>query len=113
MGNPVGVKASQKRIRIRGLHALFFLVQHKAMLIERRVLLEDLDVHQQVFLFKQTVGFLDSAFQEPRVDRAFVDFKKRHVAVKDLVQQDDELDEVRIGLLPKRLFAAAKEVVEQ
>src|SRR5439155_23438 len=83
------------------------LVQHEAVLIERRVLFEGVDVHQQVFLFKQTVAFLDSAFQEPRVDRAFVDFKKRHVVIEDLVQKDDELEEVRIGLLPERLFAAA------
>ena len=50
---------------------------------------------------------------ELRVDRALVDVEERHVVVEHLVQQDDELDQVRVGLLPERFLAPAKEVVQE
>ena len=46
-----------------------------------------------------------------RVDGAFVDVEERDVAVDRLVQQDDELDDVRIGLLPEGLLPRPKRLV--
>ena len=46
-------------------------------------------------------------------DGAFVDIEQGDVVVGDLVQQDDELDEVRVGLLPERFLAFAEEIVQQ
>ena len=51
--------------------------------------------------------------QQGRIDRAFVDIEQGHVVVQRLVQQDDELDEVGVRLLPERLFALAEQVVQQ
>ena len=39
-----------------------------------------------------------------------VDLEERHVVVERLVQQDHELDQVRAGLLPERLLAAAEQI---
>ena len=36
-----------------------------------------------------------------------------HVSESDLVQNNDELDRVGVGLLPKRFFTLAKQVVEE
>ena len=47
------------------------------------------------------------------IDGAFVNIEQRHVVVEHLVQQDDELDQVRVGLLPERFLALAEEVVQQ
>ena len=58
-------------------------------------------------------GFLNPGFEQLGVDRAFVDIEQGHVVIGDLVQLDDELDEVRVGLLPERFLAFAEEIVEQ
>ena len=42
------------------------------------------------------------------IDRAVVDIEQRDVVVHDLVEQDDELDQVRVGLLPERLLALSR-----
>ena len=39
---------------------------------------------------------------------AFVDIEQRDVIAENLVQQNDELQEVRVGLLPEELLAAAE-----
>jgi len=57
------------------------------------------------------LGFSNSLFEKWRRDRTFVHVEERHVVIGDLVKQNDELDEVRVGLLPERLFSAAEEVV--
>ena len=56
---------------------------------------------------------MNSFFQKFGVDGAFVDVEQGHVVVSDLVQLDDELDEVRVGLLPERLLAFAEQIVQQ
>ena len=48
-----------------------------------------------------------------RVDGGLVHVEQRHVVVDDLVQQDHELHEVRVRLLPERLLAPAEEVVQE
>jgi len=55
----------------------------------------------------------DPFFEEPRRDRALVDIEERYVVIGDLVKEDDELDEVGVRLLPERLLASAKEIVEE
>ena len=57
--------------------------------------------------------FPDALLEEVRVDGALVDVEERHVAAQHLVEQDDELDEVRVGLLPEGLLAAPVEVIEE
>ena len=42
-----------------------------------------------------------------------VHVEEGYVVVGDFVKQDDELDEVRVGLLPERFFALAEEVVQK
>ena len=44
---------------------------------------------------------------------AFVDIEQRDVVVGDLVQKNDELDEVGVGLLPEGFLALAKQVVQK
>ena len=65
-----------------------------------------------------TLGQAPLPHREPlgdavRVDGGLVDVEQGHVVVDDLVQQDDELDQVGIGLLPERFLAATEQVVEQ
>ena len=76
----------------------------------------------QIFFFPEqrgigfdqsTFGFFDSAFEQIRIDRAFIDIEKRDVIESDFVQQDDEFDEVGVGLLPERFLASPEEIVEQ
>ena len=45
------------------------------------------------------------------VDRAFVDIEQGYVVEGDLVKKDDELDEVRVCLLPEGFLAPPEEVV--
>ena len=47
------------------------------------------------------------------VDGRLVNVEQRHIAVQYLVQQDDELDQVGVGLLPEGFFATPKEIVQQ
>ena len=44
-------------------------------------------------------------------DGRLIDIKEGDVAKANLMQNDDELDEVRVRLLPERFLALAKEVV--
>jgi len=68
----------------------------------------------QIFFFgeEREVGFEESPFrlcnfpfQHPGVDGALVDIEEGDVVEGDLVQQDDELDEIGVGLLPERFLA--------
>ena len=77
------------------------------------MLLERVDFDQEVRVLKALFAFFDLLFQELRVDGAFVDIKEGHVVIEDLVQEDDELDQIRVGLLPEWFLAASKQVVEQ
>src|SRR5580704_7287948 len=58
-------------------------------------------------------GFLDALLKKRRRNGAFVDVEQRDIAVGDLVQQDDEFDEIGIGLLPEGVVTASVEIVEQ
>src|SRR5208337_2361741 len=53
------------------------------------------------------------SLQHVGTNSAFVDIEKGDVVVGDLVEQDDELYEVGVGLLPEGLFASAKKVVDE
>ena len=66
---------------------------------------------QEIAFFETPLGILDLLLQNIRRDRALVDVEKGHVVISDLVQEDDELDEVGVGLLPERFLALAEEVV--
>src|ERR1700730_7992808 len=55
----------------------------------------------------------DSLFEERRRDRALVDIEERNVIVGGLMKKDDELHKVGVGLLPERLLATAKEIIEE
>src|SRR5215472_15838622 len=54
-----------------------------------------------------------SAFEQVRIDRAFVDIEECDVIESDLMQQDDELHQICVGLLPERFLTSAKEVIQQ
>ena len=58
------------------------------------------------------LGLLDPLFEKRRRDGALIYIEERDVVVRDLVQKDDELDEIGVGLLPERFLAAAKEIVQ-
>src|SRR5260370_40186066 len=45
-------------------------------------------------------------------DGRLIDIEQGDVAKANLMQDDDELDEVRVRLLPERFFALAKQVVK-
>src|SRR5262249_6846649 len=98
---------------VRGFHALGLFVKNKTMLVKGRVLLEGFNFDQKVALRKELIPLGDFVLQDLRVERAFVNVKERHVIVKDFVQEDQEFDQVRVGLLPEWLLAAAKQVVEE
>ncbi len=79
------------------------------LVIEKRVRVD----HQGGRLAKAVSSLFDALFEKIGIDGAFVDVEERDVVVDDLVEQDDELDEVRVGLLPEGLLAFAEEVVQQ
>ena len=62
---------------------------------------------------KELLPLLDLRFQQLPADGAFVDIEQGDVVVKDLVEQDDELHHVGVGLLPEGFLAAAEQVGEQ
>ena len=68
---------------------------------------------QEAAFFAAQFGIADSPLQHLGRNRAFIHIKERHVIVGNLVQKDDELHQVRISLLPERLPAPAKQVVDQ
>jgi len=53
----------------------------------------------------------ESSFQHQCRDGGFIDIEESDVAESDLMQDDDELYEIGVGLLPERFFAFAKQVV--
>src|SRR5271168_3083519 len=59
------------------------------------------------------LGLGNSLFKERRRNRALVDIEERDVVVGGLMKEDDELHEVGVGLLPERLLATAKEIIEE
>ncbi len=71
-----------------------------------------LDEHMDRF-FESDAAFFDPFDEQVRVDRALVDVKQRDVVVEHLVEKDDELDEIRVCLLPEGFLAAPVEVIEE
>jgi hypothetical protein len=61
----------------------------------------------------QFICFVNPFFKQFAIDRALVKIEERDVIVSSFVKQDDELDEVGIGLLPEWFLALPKEVVQQ
>ena len=58
-------------------------------------------------------GLLNAFFKQRRRDGAFIDVEERDVIVGDLVKKDDELDEIRVGLLPEGFLTPAEKVVQK
>src|SRR5262249_36522034 len=58
------------------------------------------------------LGFAKPLCQQRRRDSALINIEKRYIAVGDLVKEDDELDQVCVGLLPERFISAAKQIVQ-
>src|SRR5262249_49803138 len=46
-------------------------------------------------------------------DRALVDIEEGYVVESDLVEKDDELDQVCVGLLPEWFFTPAEQIVQK
>jgi hypothetical protein len=62
-------------------------------------------------LGESALCFVDFLFERGGVNRAFVDIEQGYVVERDLVKKDDELDKVRVCLLPERFLAPPEEVV--
>src|SRR3984893_3692053 len=59
------------------------------------------------------LGLRDPFFKQRRRDGALIDIEEGHVVVGRLVKKNDEFDEIGVRLLPKRLLAAAEEIIQQ
>jgi hypothetical protein len=59
------------------------------------------------------LGLHDPFFEQRRGDRALVYIEEGDVVIGDLMQEDDELDEVGVRLLPEGFLASAKKVVQK
>src|SRR5271163_3108465 len=59
------------------------------------------------------LGLCDALFEKGRRNGALIHIEKRNVVVGGLMKEDDELHEVGVGLLPERLLATAKEIIEK
>src|SRR6266851_131781 len=57
------------------------------------------------------LGLPHLSFEHLCGDRRFIDIEEGDVTETDLMQDDDELNEVRVCLLPERFFALAKQIV--
>src|SRR5208283_5954710 len=68
---------------------------------------------QEVALFETEFRVADLSLQHVGTNSAFVDIEQGDVVVGDLVEQDDELYEVGVGLLPEGFFASSKQVVDE
>jgi hypothetical protein len=56
--------------------------------------------------------FVNSLIEQGRRDGAFVDIEKRYVVVRDLMEQNDELNEVGVRLLSERLPATTEKIIQ-
>src|SRR6266851_3716635 len=61
---------------------------------------------QDVFL-----GLPHLSFKHLCRDSRLIDIEEGDVTKTDLMQDDDELDQIRVSLLPKGFFALAKQIV--
>src|SRR5207249_6284478 len=75
------------------------------------VVLEDGRFNQVIGVdLEEFFSLLDLGLQQVPVDGALVDVEQGDVVVKDLVEQNDELHQVGVGLLPEGLLPPAEEV---
>ena len=73
----------------------------------------DLGSHKDELIPEQHLAFLDLRGEKIGVDGAGVNVEQGHVVVEHLMQQDDELHQVGVGLLPEGFLALAEEVIQQ
>ena len=66
-----------------------------------------LDVHNNP-------GLIDFFLEQVGVDRAVVDIPEGHPAVgKDPVELDNPLHQIRVGLLPERIFPLPEQLIQE
>src|SRR5262249_5104245 len=92
--NPMAFQISQQFLRTSRTHPFGLLVQNKAVAIKRRMFFESVDLNREVFAFETAIALFDFLLQEFGIDRTFVHIKERHIVEKNLVEENDELDEV-------------------
>ena len=63
---------------------------------------------EEAFSEDVLLGLFHLPFKDFRRDGRLIDIKEGDVPKTNLMQDDDELDEVRVGLLPERFLALAK-----
>ena len=56
---------------------------------------------------------LNAFLKKRRRDRAFIYVEEGDVIVGNFMEQDDELDEIRVRLLPERLLPPTEKVVQK
>ena len=64
-------------------------------------------------IFQAAFRVMDLALEDFGCDGAFVDVEQGDIVIGDLVQQDDEFDQIRVGLLPEWFPSLSKQVVQQ
>ena len=57
--------------------------------------------------------FIDFSFECGVVDRTLVDIEQGHIIKRNLMKKDDELDEIRVCLLPEGFLASPEEVIQE
>src|SRR5689334_13667020 len=68
---------------------------------------------EEIALFEASLCILDFSLEYVGRDGALIYIEKCDVIVGNFVQENDELDEVGVGLLPEGFLAPPEEVVEQ
>ena len=106
-------RSSSSSSRLDGLHPVSRFDNVPLEVVQFLVRQNSVDVHQHVQRAEHLLAAMYPVPQQGRVDRTFVNIEQRHVVVQRLVKQDDELDQVRVGLLPERLFTFAEQIVQQ
>jgi len=71
------------------------------------------DTNARRCLCEHLLAALQIPLDQALVDRVVINLGQRRVSIDDLPQQDQELHEVRVRLLPEGLFATAVQVVEE
>ena len=112
-GDSSVLKEGLQFVRLNGLHSVSGFDKLPLKLVQFLVSENSIDVHQHVERAEHLLAAMYPVPKQGRIDRAFVNIEQGDVVVQRLVKQDDELDEVRVRLLPERLFALAEQIVQQ
>jgi len=107
----------QYRSKARGERrcvAFRFLVKSKLERFQVTRVLEILLLPKQdgIGLGEPAFRFIDFSFECGVVDRTLVDIEQGHIIKRNLMKKDDELHQVRVGLLPERFLASPEEVIQ-